>query len=317
MENDHKSQTILLTGPERTVEIRRHPVMGFIFLKALMISFFRPNTIAKGAIVKKTTVFLKNHIPEKKRIANYKSICGFSENRPDIIPISYLQTLFIGLLGKFITSAFFPINPLGLVHIFQSFEQKRPVKTDERLDLSCTLKSVTKTQKGIETEFSLEVTAENQVVWQGISTFLTRSHEKKRKTSQKQKTDFLGKNETLFVPSDTGRKYAAVSGDFNPHHLSMLSARVFGFKTAIAHGMWSLARVAASIEKIVENHDCALIEAAFKLPVFMPATLALGYKTSKYTNKNLCTVDFELYDEQKKLPHLKGRALFEKQFKTA
>lgn len=49
-----------------------------------------------------------------------------------------------------------------------------------------------------------------------------------------------------------------------------------------------------------------------KLPVFMPATLALGYKVSNDTDKDICTVAFELYDEQKKLPHLKGRALYKK-----
>ena len=50
--------------------------------------------------------------------------------------------------------------------------------------------------------------------------------------------------------TDTGRRYAAISGDYNPIHLSTISAKMFGFKTAIAHGMWTLACV---ISQFVEN----------------------------------------------------------------
>lgn len=36
---------------------------------------------------------------------------------------------------------------------------------------------------------------------------------------------------------DTGRAYASVSGDFNPIHLSVLSAKALGMRRSIAHGM--------------------------------------------------------------------------------
>lgn len=39
------------------------------------------------------------------------------------------------------------------------------------------------------------------------------------------------------LASDLGRRYARVSGDINPIHLHALSARAFGFRRAIAHGM--------------------------------------------------------------------------------
>ncbi len=314
MENDRSIseislRQITLTDPEIVVEIKKFPSMGFVFLKALLISPFRSNTINDDAIVNKTQIVLKNYLPDKKLIKNYKTVCGFSEDRPDIIPISYLQTLFIGLLGKFIISSFFPINPLGLIHIFQSFEQKRPVKTDEILDLACTLKSIEKTQKGIETSFTLKVISNGQVVWQGISTFFTRSPAKIKKKSKKKDDIILTKQETFFVPSDAGRKYATVSGDYNPHHLYTLLAKLFGFKRAIAHGMWSLARVIASLDKKIGIHDQAVIEASFKLPIFMPATIALGYEHQDDTKDQQTVVIFELRDEQKGLPHLKGRLL--------
>lgn len=40
----------------------------------------------------------------------------------------------------------------------------------------------------------------------------------------------------------TVRAYADVSGDHNPIHTSPMLARVFGFRGAISHGMFTLAR---------------------------------------------------------------------------
>jgi len=308
MENDQHKIQIPLAGPETALEIKTHPSMGFVFLKAILLSFFRSTTLADDAVVNKTRIVLNGYLPDKKRILKYRQVCAFSQDSPDIIPISYLQTLFIGLLGKFIVSSFFPINPLGLIHIFQSFEQKRPVRTDEILDLACTLDSIKKTEKGIETCFTLEAMSKGKIVWQGVSIFFTRSPVKKKLSSKKKEEAFLEKKETIPVPASTGRRYARVSGDYNPHHLYPFLAKLFGFKTAIAHGMWSLARVIASLDRHFGMQGPAFVEAAFKLPIFIPATTTLGY-TCQQDTKDVQTilVDFELRDKQKGLPHLKGR----------
>ena len=50
------------------------------------------------------------------------------------------------------------------------------------------------------------------------------------------------------VPDDIGRRYAAVSGDRNPIHLAGFAAKAFGFKSAIAHGMWVKARTLAALQ---------------------------------------------------------------------
>jgi acyl dehydratase len=46
---------------------------------------------------------------------------------------------------------------------------------------------------------------------------------------------------------DTGRAYAAVSGDFNPIHLSVLSAKALGMRRSIAHGMYLASRALADV----------------------------------------------------------------------
>ena len=38
------------------------------------------------------------------------------------------------------------------------------------------------------------------------------------------------------LPAGAGRRYARVSGDYNPIHLWALTARPFGFRAPILHG---------------------------------------------------------------------------------
>ena len=48
------------------------------------------------------------------------------------------------------------------------------------------------------------------------------------------------------VSENTGRRYALTSGDFNLIHIHAITAKAFGFKQAIAHGMWSKAKALSS-----------------------------------------------------------------------
>jgi acyl dehydratase len=75
------------------------------------------------------------------------------------------------------------------------------------------------------------------------------------------------------VPADTGRRYAAVSGDVNPIHLAAPAARAFGFPRAIAHGMWTAARCLASLESWTPPaHE---VRIAFRRPVLLPSSVEL------------------------------------------
>jgi acyl dehydratase len=75
------------------------------------------------------------------------------------------------------------------------------------------------------------------------------------------------------VEKDTGRRYAAVSGDVNPIHLNPLTARAFGFPRAIAHGMWTAARAVAALQGRVP--DAATYEVLFRKPLLLPSAVEL------------------------------------------
>lgn len=72
------------------------------------------------------------------------------------------------------------------------------------------------------------------------------------------------------LPGDLGRRYGAASGDRNPIHLYPLTARLFGFPRAIAHGMWTVARCLAEAPR---PDDVQGVRADFRAPVLLPATV--------------------------------------------
>ena len=76
------------------------------------------------------------------------------------------------------------------------------------------------------------------------------------------------------APADIGRRYARVSGDYNPIHLSAPTAKLFGFPQAIAHGLWNKARTLAALGEHLPVANIE-IEVEFKKPVRLPGEVVL------------------------------------------
>ncbi|WP_392964268.1 MaoC/PaaZ C-terminal domain-containing protein [Streptomyces sp. LN245] len=77
---------------------------------------------------------------------------------------------------------------------------------------------------------------------------------------------------------DVGRRYGAVSGDRNPIHLHPLTARLFGFPRAIAHGMWTVARCLAEYGP----EQPAEVRAEFRAPVLLPGAVTYAARGSSF-----------------------------------
>jgi acyl dehydratase len=124
------------------------------------------------------------------------------------------------------------------------------------------------------------------------------------KTKRIEANDFAAQNTDHWkVDSNIGRRYARVSGDFNFIHLHKLSAILFGFNNAIAHGMWSKARVIASLESQLPEGPFK-VDIKFKLPIFLPAKIQLQSKINKNDE-----VEFQLMDSTGEKPHLTGKII--------
>ena len=73
----------------------------------------------------------------------------------------------------------------------------------------------------------------------------------------------------------SGRAYAALSGDWNPIHLWPWSARLMGLKAPIIHGMHTLGRACAELER-AGGRPLALLDGRFRAPVPLGSAVALA-----------------------------------------
>jgi acyl dehydratase len=77
---------------------------------------------------------------------------------------------------------------------------------------------------------------------------------------------------------DAGRRYAAVSGDWNPIHLWSVTARPFGFRRPILHGFCTQAMVAHALIQHRLGGDAAALRRlriAFRAPLPLPGSARL------------------------------------------
>jgi acyl dehydratase len=84
---------------------------------------------------------------------------------------------------------------------------------------------------------------------------------------------------TWTLAPDEGWRYARISGDFNPIHLSPWLARPFGFDRPILHGMAIVGRVAALAEREA-GRSATTVSARFRRPMRLPGELRVAYDAS-------------------------------------
>jgi acyl dehydratase len=88
----------------------------------------------------------------------------------------------------------------------------------------------------------------------------------------------------------------------NPIHMHALSAKLFGFPSAIAHGMWTKARCLAALEGRLP--DAFSVEASFRRPIVLPATVAFAEGPAEGGLR------FGVRDAREGTPHLDGSVRF-------
>lgn len=203
---------------------------------------------------------------DQQHLKAYNEICGFKQN--GYIPAIYLAVLSQSLQMHMMTQEAFPFALLGLVHIRNQITQQRKIGSNESLGLSCQFGELRPHEKGLEFDFITQVKVGNDIVVEAITTYLTR-----QKTAEKAKSKVTVENidyqlqDLWKVQENTGRRYAKISGDLNLIHIHALTAKAFGFKQAIAHGMWTKARALASLSL----PDAYTADVWFKLPLFLPS----------------------------------------------
>ncbi len=216
---------------------------------------------------------------DREQLAAYDQVCGF--RLTDQLPSTFPHILAFPLQAKLMTDPAFPFPMIGLVHLANRISQTRPIGAEERLVLRIHAEGLRPHERGTQFDMVSQALADGEVVWTDVSTYLRRGGSSGPSERGAAAERGAGSADTLGgapaarwrLGGDTGRRYAEVSGDHNPIHLYPLTARLFGFKRAIAHGMWSTARCLAFFEGRLP--PAYTIDVRFKRPILLPATVSL------------------------------------------
>ena len=233
---------------------------------------------------------------DAKHLKAYNEVTGFKNN--GYIPAIYLAVLSQSLQMHMMTQEAFPFAILGLVHIRNQVKQLRKIGMNEQLSLSCKFGDLKPHDKGVQFDFITTVKAGNDVVVESLTTYLARQktgNKVSAKETEAKKPEYQTTSEWN-VSENTGRRYALTSGDFNLIHIHAITAKAFGFKQAIAHGMWSKAKALSHLSL----PDAYEADVSFKLPMYLPS------KVEFLTTQDANETNFLIQNAKNKKPHVAG-----------
>jgi len=207
-------------------------------------------------------------------VAEYAAVTGLRFG--DTVPLTYPFALTFPTMMSLVTSFDFPFAAMGSVHIENHITQYRPIKVTDVLDVAAHAENLREHRKGLLVDLVTEIKVGNDPVWSQVTTFL---HQQRTSLSGEPKGEpakapkLPPPNAVLSITAGQIRHYADVGGDHNPIHTSSIGAKLFGFPTAIAHGMFSAAAVLANVEGQLPG--AVKYSVKFGKPVLLPAKVGL------------------------------------------
>ena len=286
-----------------TRELDRAPSMLPLFARAgaAMIpgASHLPFVGGGGRDVPDTALRLTDVAIDSDRLVAYDRVCGFDLS--DAVPATYPHILAFPLQLSLMTDSSFPFPAIGLVHIHNRITRHRPIRASERLQIDVWATPLEDHPRGRQFSLRSEVRVGDELVWDEVSTNLKRGRGVEDATApgnELPSAEEMPTTATWSLPGDLGRRYGSVSGDLNPIHMHPLSARLFGFPSAIAHGMWTKARCLSALEPRLP--DAFTVEVAFKKPILLPG------KVEFCEAETPAGIGFGVRDPRKGRSHLDG-----------
>ena len=199
----------------------------------------------------------------------YQAICGFPSSVQ--VPITMPQVIAAPLHMAVLTHPDFPLPAMGLVHVASQITAERSLLEHESLSIEVWVEGERPARRGVEIDLMTAVSVNKQVIWQSTTTCLSMAGtgHGQRSASPEPPSPDPTRSSVWSLPAGLGRAYGTIAGDRNPIHLWPITAKLFGFKRHIIHGMWLLGRAIAELDEDVPEGRVR-VDVAFKRPVFLP-----------------------------------------------
>lgn len=234
---------------------------------------------------------------DRSHVAAYAAATGLRYG--DAVPLTYPFVLTFPTVMELITSFDFPFAAMGSVHVENRIVRHRPISVTDTVDYTVHAENLREHRKGLLVDVVTDIRIGNDQAWHQVTTFL---HQQRTSLSGEAKPEppkqpkMPPPNVILRITPGEIRHYASVGGDRNPIHTSTIGAKLFGFPTAIAHGMFSGAAVLANIEGRIP--DAVTYAVKFGKPVMLPATAGV------YLDRVSDGWDISMRNLSKGYPHL-------------
>lgn len=241
-------------------------------------------------------VHRKGVVVDAARVQAYEAVCDV--NGHGALPPLMPQILFLGSMARLLCHPELPLSPLGVVHIRQQARILAPITPGQGLDLETRLAAARRTARGVELDVDTRVTRGGELVWEGTATLLSRNAATRSRAEAARPDATVREGVDVEAADDIGRRYARVSGDVNPHHLYPWTARPFGYRLPIAHGMWTMAFLLGFADPL-QLAPPVRLDASFKRPLYLPGTLRVC------VDDDQDPVLIEAVDPRKGAPHVR------------
>src|SRR5689334_23789323 len=220
------------------------------------------------------TITVDDVAVDPANVAEYAQVTGLRFG--DTLPLTYPFALTFPTVMSLVTGFDFPFAAMGSVHTENHITQYRPIAVTDTVGVAVHAENLREHRKGLLVDLVTDVSVGNDVAWHQVTTFL---HQQRTSLSDEpkpppQKQPKLPPPSTVLrISPGLIRRYADVGGDHNPIHTNPVAAKLFGFPTVIAHGMFTAAAVLANIEGMLP--DAVTYSVRFGKPVQLPATTGL------------------------------------------
>jgi len=230
----------------------------------------KPMLAPEGSAIPDIHVVAQQVRINASHVRRYCEVCGVTPGAT--LPPAYLHVLAMPLHMRVFTHSLFPAKVLGLVHLRNVIRQWQAIPVESVVELRVRYNVLRETGSGQEYDLITSASIAGQLAWEEVSTMLARRYVAgQRPVIERGVRDEarLLCERTVDAETSIGRRYARVSGDYNPIHLFDRTAQWFAFKQKVVHGMWSLSRCIGLANGYLPEYPLVL-DGQFKLPIYLP-----------------------------------------------
>jgi len=241
-----------------------------LLLRAL---FKRPRHPLPTTLPELSSAYRLDRLP-LDQIARYRAAFGFTG---DGIPLTWWYLLAQRAHLATMLSPGFPFRIMGLVHMDNALRAQREPDPNQPLLIETVLRLLPpSSNRALRCLLETTGSADGAPVFACTSTYLIR---RGTRSDAKEETNAAPQGGIIVrwsLDAAAGRRYARLSGDWNPIHLHPWSARLMGMRAPIIHGMHTVATCCAALESDTERHACA-IDCRFRAPVALGSSVSLSF----------------------------------------